>query len=44
MCHGDNLAPDIAAELNKRYPDDQATGYKAADIRGMVSISIREPN
>lgn len=44
MCHGDNLAPDIAAELAKRYPDDRATGFKVGDIRGLVSISIREPN
>ena len=44
MCHGDNVAPDIAAELAKRYPDDKAMGYKAGDIRGMVSIRIRESN
>ncbi len=44
MCHGDNLAPDIAAELDSRYPEDKAKGYKAGDIRGMVSITIREPN
>jgi len=44
MCHGDNLAPDIAAELARRYPEDKAKGYMAGDIRGMVSISIRELN
>jgi hypothetical protein len=44
MCHGDNLAPDIAAELARLYPDDKATGFNTGDIRGLVSISIREPN
>jgi len=44
MCHGDNLAPDIAAELARRYPEDKAKGYMAGDIRGMVSITIRELN
>lgn len=44
MCHGDKLAPEIAAELARLYPDDKATGFKAGDIRGMISISINEPN
>ncbi len=38
-CHGTNIKPDIAAALDKRYPKDQARGYKAGDIRGAFSIT-----
>lgn len=37
-CHGSNLAPDIAAALDKHYPADQARGFKAGDIRGAFTI------
>ncbi len=38
-CHGTNIKPNIAAALDKRYPDDQARGFKAGDIRGAFSIT-----
>ncbi len=38
-CHGTDIKPDIAAALDKAYPDDQARGYKAGDIRGAFSIT-----
>jgi hypothetical protein len=39
-CHGDtaNMDPAVKKLLNKRYPHDKATGYKAGDLRGAVSI------
>jgi len=40
-CHGENIDPKIAAKLRKLYPHDQATGYKAGDIRG--AFIVRQP-
>lgn len=38
-CHGETLAPEVKAEIEKAYPDDQATGFKAGDLRGAFTIS-----
>ena len=39
-CHGtENLIPDsVRARLAQEYPNDQATGYYAGQIRGAVTI------
>ena len=37
-CHGAMIKPQVAAALDKLYPNDQARGYKAGDIRGAFSI------
>ncbi len=37
-CHGENIAPPIAKKLSSLYPNDQARGYKAGQIRGAFSI------
>jgi len=34
-CHGAELAPDLQAKLDELYPDDQAKGYVAGDLRGV---------
>lgn len=34
-CHGESLAPELAAEIGELYPNDQAVGYVAGDLRGM---------
>lgn len=41
-CHGlrDALDTDVRAALDARYPDDQATGFRAGDLRGVVRVSI----
>ena len=38
-CHGSNVAEPVKAKLAGLYPQDQATGYKAGDIRGAFTIS-----
>jgi hypothetical protein len=40
VCHGpaDRIDPALYARIRERYPDDQATGYAAGDLRGAVSI------
>lgn len=40
VCHGDDLAPELRAELVKRYPQDQATGFKPGDLRGAFTASV----
>lgn len=34
-CHGESLAPELAAKIGELYPDDQAVGYVAGDLRGV---------
>ena len=38
MCHGENIAENLAAELAKLYPNDRATGFSKGDIRGAFSV------
>lgn len=33
-CHGEHVAPETEAQINKLYPNDKATGYKLGEIRG----------
>jgi hypothetical protein len=42
-CHGDNIAPDVQAKLEKLYPNDQATGFQAGDLRGAFTITETLP-
>ena len=35
QCHGNDLAPGVAAALDARYPSDQARGYAVGDLRGL---------
>jgi hypothetical protein len=38
VCHGSELAPDVAAAIRARYPDDAATGYALGTLRGAFLI------
>jgi len=42
QCHGtaDELAPEVREVLAERYPEDEATGYRAGDLRGAVSVIV----
>lgn len=42
MCHGpnDQIAPDVKDQLQKAYPDDQATGFHEGDLRGWFWITL----
>lgn len=39
-CHGEELAPDIAARIEALYPDDQATGFREGDFRGVFWVEF----
>ena len=40
MCHGskDQIPAQVKSVLEKKYPHDQATGYRTGELRGAVSI------
>lgn len=42
-CHGprEKLSEPVRAVLDERYPRDRATGYKAGDLRGAFSVTMR---
>jgi hypothetical protein len=35
-CHGEAIAPEVAAVLAAKYPEDRATGYRVGDLRGLA--------
>ncbi len=41
-CHGEeaSLAPEVRRALKAHYPADQATGFKAGDLRGWFWVEI----
>lgn len=39
-CHGETLAPDVAARIQALYPEDRATGFKVDDLRGVFWIEF----
>lgn len=39
VCHGGQIAPEVVAVLDRRYPGDRARGFKAGDIRGAFTIT-----
>jgi hypothetical protein len=38
-CHGETLAPEIAAAVRSAYPLDQATGFREGSLRGAFSVT-----
>jgi hypothetical protein len=42
LCHGTerDIPADVAALLEDKYPEDQATGYVVGDFRGAISVVV----
>ena len=38
-CHGETLAPGVAAAIEARYPEDRAVGFAAGDLRGAFYVT-----
>jgi hypothetical protein len=38
-CHGANVDPELAARIRASYPEDQATGFEAGELRGAFTLS-----
>lgn len=41
-CHGENIAPEVQTAINEKYPNDQATGFKEGELRGMFWLKLAE--
>ncbi|ACD83032.1 Tll0287-like domain-containing protein [Candidatus Methylacidiphilum infernorum] len=41
-CHGSpsQMSPELKEALKKRYPLDEATGYKQGDFRGLITVEV----
>lgn len=41
-CHGaaEQIDPQVRQILAERYPEDQATGYREGDLRGVIRVSL----
>lgn len=39
-CHGKNVEPALAGKIRARYPQDQATGYEAGQLRGIFWAEV----
>lgn len=37
-CHGMDLKPEVQQQLSVLYPEDQATGYRLGDFRGLFWV------
>ena len=44
VCHGDpaEQSPRLRGKLKAMYPDDQATGFKAHDWRGVIRVTVAD--
>jgi len=43
ICHGPDIAPEVADTLAKLYPGDKATGFEAGQLRGIFSVTASGP-
>jgi hypothetical protein len=39
-CHGSQLAPQVAKQITDLYPEDEATGFEAGDLRGVFWVEF----
>ena len=42
-CHGTDIDPAVAARIAKLYPQDKATGFRPAELRGAMLIRWARP-
>lgn len=38
-CHGSTLNPAVTSKIEELYPEDQATGFSAGDMRGAFTVT-----
>ena len=43
-CHGQTIAPELAAAIARDYPKDQATGFELGQLRGAFSVVWPAPS
>jgi len=37
-CHGENIAPEVMAQIDALYPKDRAVGFKVGELRGVFWV------
>ena len=42
-CHGSDIAPEVAAAITERYPEDQARGFAVGELRGAFLVTWPAP-
>ncbi len=42
LCHSDNMAEDVKAVLNEKYPNDLAQDLKLAALRAVIRVELPE--
>ena len=40
-CHGASLAEPVKEAINQQYPNDEATGFAAGDLRGAFTVTYQ---
>lgn len=40
LCHGQTIAPDVAATIAELYPADRAVGFREGDLRGVFWVEF----
>jgi hypothetical protein len=40
VCHGQAIAPDVAAAIDAAYPEDEARGFAEGDLRGAFTVRV----
>jgi len=40
VCHGPSVEPELAATIQRLYPDDEATGFEAGGLRGLLWVEV----
>ena len=41
VCHGENIVPAISKIIGERYPNDDATGFRLGELRGIVVVESK---
>jgi hypothetical protein len=41
-CHGEMLSPEITTRISEAYPEDEATGFREGDVRGVFWVEFPE--
>jgi hypothetical protein len=42
VCHGEELADPVRTRLGELYPEDQATGFRVDELRGLFWVELRD--
>lgn len=42
-CHGESTSPAVRARIATRYPQDEATGFREGDLRGVFWVELPAP-